>query len=261
MDHNQKPRRRHPIHRLLAFGFRLLYNELAWTYDFVAWFTSAGQWRSWQRAALPELLGTPVLEIAHGTGDMLLDLTALGRAPVGLDRSPAMGRLAARKLRRRAVSAPLVRADVRALPFPAGCFPCLLSTFPAEFIYDPVAVGEFYRVLQPGGRLVCAPNAVNTGRALHDRVSRLLYRLTGQSIPALLESWLALYRAAGFRVMVKIVALPRSRVDLILAEKPAREGASPLAEFTNGQPGHARLALRLEMRRHEHEREADALAD
>ncbi|MCZ7544410.1 MAG: hypothetical protein M5R40_13175 [Anaerolineae bacterium] len=36
---------------LVRFGFRLLYNELAFTYDLVSRVVSLGQWRAWQRAA------------------------------------------------------------------------------------------------------------------------------------------------------------------------------------------------------------------
>jgi hypothetical protein len=38
--------------RLVRFGFRLLYNEMAFTYDAVSAVVSLGEWRSWQRAAL-----------------------------------------------------------------------------------------------------------------------------------------------------------------------------------------------------------------
>jgi ubiquinone/menaquinone biosynthesis C-methylase UbiE len=46
------------------------------------------------------LRGRRVLEVAHGTGHLLLDLVGLGFEPVGLDLSLSMSRLAARKLRR-----------------------------------------------------------------------------------------------------------------------------------------------------------------
>ena len=89
--------------RLVRFGFRLLYNELAWTYDWVSWAVSLGRWRSWQRVALP-LLDAPrdgsVLELAHGTGNLLLDMLEAGLLPTGYDLSPNMGRNAQRKLRR-----------------------------------------------------------------------------------------------------------------------------------------------------------------
>ncbi|MGH2522444.1 MAG: class I SAM-dependent methyltransferase, partial [Anaerolineales bacterium] len=136
---------------LLRLFFRLLYYEMAWTYDWVSWFVSRGQWRGWQRTALPYLRGRRVLEVAHGTGNLLLDMVALGFEPVGFDLSPAMSRITQRKLRAHNLAGriPLGRGHVQALPFADGVFPSILSTFPTEFIVDPAAIAEFYRVLQP----------------------------------------------------------------------------------------------------------------
>ena len=206
---------------LLRLGFRLLYNELAWTYDWVARITSVGQWRSWQRAALPEIYGGRVLEVGHGTGDTLLDLLALGRAPVGLDLSPYMGRLAGRKLLRRGLRCPLVRGSVTALPFAPASYHTLLSAFPTEFIFDPQAAAEFYRVLQPGGRLVAVPFAEITGTSPGDRLGRWLFRVTHQAASGLQDEWLQPYQQAGFRASLKSVSLPRGVVYLIIADKPA----------------------------------------
>ena len=104
---------------LLRLFFRLLYNEFAFSYDLVSWLVSMGQWRSWQRTALPYLKGRRVLEIAHGPGNLLLDLTALGFEPIGLDLSVAMGSIAQRKLNSRGLVIPLLRARVQQLPFPS----------------------------------------------------------------------------------------------------------------------------------------------
>src|SRR5690606_30869240 len=41
--------------RLVRFGFHLLYNQFAWTYDAVAFLVSAGEWHAWQRAAISAL--------------------------------------------------------------------------------------------------------------------------------------------------------------------------------------------------------------
>jgi ubiquinone/menaquinone biosynthesis C-methylase UbiE len=207
------------LRRLLRFGFRLLYNEGAWTYDWVARFVSMGQWRSWQRAALIHLRGQRVLEIAHGTGNMLLDLCALGFRPIGLDMSRAMGRIATQKLRTRGLGVPLVRARVQSLPFAGGAFPCLLATFPTDFIIAPETIAEVKRVLRPGGVLVFVPVAEITGPAWRDRFAEWLFRITGQSAADWFAPLLTRYRAAGFTTRLERVTLPRSVVTLVVAER------------------------------------------
>lgn len=205
---------------LLRFFFRLLYNELAWTYDLVSWSVSIGQWRSWQRAALPYLRGHRILEIAHGTGNMLLDLTALGFEPVGLDLSPTMGRIARGKIRSKGLDLPLIQGRVQALPFESDSFPSILSTFPAEFIASPSALAEFHRVLQPGGVMVIVPAALITGAARLDRLADWLFRATGQA-----GDWHTqlndIYTAAGFATRAERIRLPRSVVVVVIAEKRA----------------------------------------
>jgi ubiquinone/menaquinone biosynthesis C-methylase UbiE len=212
------------MRRFLRFAFALLYNQLAFAYDLVSWLVSAGQWRAWQRTALPFLPGPPVLEIAHGTGNLLLDLAGLGLAPIGLDLSPAMSRLASRKLRRRlggpALPVPLVRASVAALPFAGQSLASLVSTFPTEFLVQPPVIAEFFRVLRPGGAFVCVPAAQVTGPALFDRWSAWLFRITGQSATGWFEPVVQRFNQAGFQARLQQVRLPRSRVMLIVAQKP-----------------------------------------
>src|SRR5258707_12123378 len=86
--------------RLVKFGFRLLYNEMAFTYDTVSWIVSLGEWRSWQRTSLRHLRANPdeiVLELAHGTANLQIDLHAAGIKPVALHFSPPMGAIELRK--------------------------------------------------------------------------------------------------------------------------------------------------------------------
>lgn len=60
------------------FVFQRLYHEFAWAYDGVSRLVSGGEWRSWQRAVLPYIQSSPVLEIGFGTGYLLLDLRTVG---------------------------------------------------------------------------------------------------------------------------------------------------------------------------------------
>jgi len=179
---------------------------------------SLGQWRSWQRASLARLRGPRVLEVAHGTGDLLLDLAEAGFQPVGLDLSPAMGWLARHKLRRHGRNVPLVRGRAQALPFASESFPCIVTTFPTEFILDPRSLEEFRRVLVPGGRLVVVGEGRLTGPGLAVRALEWLFRITGQRGPWPPDPG-ALFPEMGFDFTVEVDRLPCSEVALVVAEK------------------------------------------
>lgn len=220
--------------RLVRFGFRLLYNEMAWTYDPVSWVASLGEWRAWQRAALPFLVGERVLEIAHGPGHMLLALAREGREVVGLDLSPYMGRQAQRRLRRAGVGAALVRSRVQEMPFAEAVFDSVLSTFPTAFIAEPETMMAVQRVLRPGGRFVIVPEGHLTGEGLLARFITWLYVITGQREATFAVDeeaywpdetsplWQALRRqmeACGFRLQIERVQLARSAVTVVIAHK------------------------------------------
>ncbi len=162
--------------------FRLLYHEMAWTYDLVAWLVSFGKWKAWGRAAIPRLQGKHVLELAHGPGHMLVAMCRAGLLPVGLDLSPDMGRLARARLRRESCPVPLVRARAQALPFRSGAFDSLVSTFPTEFIADPATLREAARVMGQAGRVVIVPGVV-FAKSPPARALEWLYTVTGQRDP------------------------------------------------------------------------------
>jgi ubiquinone/menaquinone biosynthesis C-methylase UbiE len=207
---------------LIRFGFRLLYNELAWTYDLVSWGVSLGYWRTWQRTGLAYLDARPgdrILELAHGTGNFQCDLTTSGYCPVGLDISRAMGRIARRRLRRSGAPARLVRGDASRLPFASESFRAVISTFPTEFIARRDTLSEAYRVLAPGGRLVIVPIAVFTPSGAATRFLEWLYRATGQRGP-----WPKgvgeIMSEIGFKVSLHTENLDTSQAVIVVANKP-----------------------------------------
>lgn len=207
---------------LLARAYDLLYGRLAWTYDAVAWAVSLGQWRAWGAAALPYLTGPRVLELGHGPGHMLVALAEHGFAPVGLDLSPQMGRLAGR----RQPAARLVRGRAQAAPFAAARFDGALATFPTPYIVAPATAAAVFRLLRPGGRLVIVPEARLGSHGPLSTLIDWLYAATGQRRPesedaaARLSTWQATLAPAGFRVARHEVVVAESAVTVIVAERP-----------------------------------------
>lgn len=218
------------IRRLLHHFYR----EFAWTYDVVAWGVSAGLWRHWVLALLPEARGR-VLELGFGTGYLQ---AALSDRPgvVGLDASPQMARLAARRVRRQGRLPRLARGIAQALPFAAASFDTVLATFPAEYIFDPATHAEIRRVLAPGGRLVLLPLAQLDPR-LYTRLIDLAYRL------ALLASVRRDPRAAPPSVPLQVAGLcltqhwVRVGPSQVMVLVGVWEGAQPAHEVTCGPDG------------------------
>jgi len=209
--------------RLIAFGFRLLYNELAWLYDAVSWLVSRGLWRRWQRTALGYVPpGARVLEVGFGPGHLLVDLAQAGHRPVGLDVSRFMLRQALRRLRRARLDVSLCRGRAQHLPFTAGAFDAVVLTFPTPFIYDPLWLEDVRRVLRtpaeagPGGRLILVLQATFERDRPPARFMEWLYRITGQrGHPVDLRH---LLHDHGFRAWRESVPVDGTRVELILAE-------------------------------------------
>ncbi len=236
--------------RIVVLGFRLLYHELAWSYDLVSWLASRGLWRRWQRVALAYVpVGGRFLEVGFGPGHLLLDLVqgpvqgqpdpqaglgvqqpSVGRQVFGLDLSPSMLRLARRRLARHALPVPLVRGRAQALPFASGAFDAVIVTFPTPFVYEPAWIRDLVRVLhgggpggdalRAGGRLVVVERADFEGRRLLDRFLEWLYDATGQRGPA--PDLSSRLEEAGLVTWRETVPVDGTAVGLIVADRPAQ---------------------------------------
>lgn len=165
---------RHPLTPLIRRFYFHFYNRFAFTYDAVSAIVSRGEWRAWTRAAIPFVgAGSHVLEVAFGTGNLLIDLAGAGLAPIGVDYSPYMVEIARGKLRARSLPVRIIRAAVQHLPFPSSFFNHVVMTFPPGFFSDRQAMIEISRVLSEDGTLIW----VDAPRLYpHDLWSRLLNR-------------------------------------------------------------------------------------
>jgi SAM-dependent methyltransferase len=103
---------------------------------------------------LPWRAGWRVLDVACGAGRHLAALERAGAVPFGFDLSPALLRRA-----RAGTCRPLVRADMRALPFRAGRMDLTVNLFTSfgYFAGDEEhtdALGQMLATVRPGGWFV-----------------------------------------------------------------------------------------------------------
>lgn len=173
---------------LRRIAFEALYGPFAWAYDWVSRTFFMGQWRAWQRAAIPHLAGNRVLEVGMGTGDLQGDLIRAGFEVWGVDFSPQMLRRAARKARKHKLPLRAIRARAQALPFPDSSFDSVVSTFPSDYIGEVKTIQEVVRVLIPGGCLVVVPGGwlhpKGTRSRFYEGVARVVYGEKGGAPPA-----------------------------------------------------------------------------
>ena len=212
------------IGKLYVWATYRLYDELAWAYDPVSWLVSLGRWSRWRLLALDQVSGNRVLEMGFGTGELLLEMSGRGLDPVGLDVSPAMQRVTARKLARRGLEVPRLRGLTQAMPFPDECFDSVVSTFPAGYILDPRTLHEAVRILcrpdpstgKAGGRLVVVGLEVSIEVPAWRKVMRMLFGMQDRTV---LAQFTDLATAAGLHVHVLEQGSDRVRVPVVIAER------------------------------------------
>ncbi|MEA3336496.1 MAG: class I SAM-dependent methyltransferase [Chloroflexota bacterium] len=206
-----------PLGRLYLWATRRLYNEFAWAYDLAAWIVSLGRWGGWRRLALEYVETGPVLEVGFGTGELLMEMSRRNWPALGIDLSPAMHRISAHKMHCAGLWVPLVRGRTQRMPFDDESCGSIISTFPAEFIVDPVTQQEFARILRPGGRAIIIDSVVLNNSRVWNWSGRLLFG--GPSDP-LLDPGEKQTTATGLRASVVVRDDPPWQVPVILLEKP-----------------------------------------
>jgi demethylmenaquinone methyltransferase/2-methoxy-6-polyprenyl-1,4-benzoquinol methylase len=137
-----------------------MFDRIAARYDLLNRLLSGRRDVAWRRRlaeSVPRRPGLRVLDLATGTGDVLVAVCR--RRPnvehgVGLDAASGMLALARRKFLRAGLAdrLSLVRSDAAQLPFPAGCFDVVTVAFGIRNVkVVPRALRELRRVLRAGG--------------------------------------------------------------------------------------------------------------
>ena len=144
-----------------AARIRDMFATIVPRYDLVNTLMTLGLDRRWRRVtvAMAEPGGAVALDIATGTGELAFELERAGaRTIVGVDFCYEMVAAA----RKKCTAADLANrvgfatGDAMALPFPDATFDCIVNGFMLRNVADLDATfSELYRVLKPGGRLVC----------------------------------------------------------------------------------------------------------
>ena len=210
------------INKLLKIFYNLLYHRFAWTYDFVAASVSIGMWDEWVYSVLPDLNGPRVLELGFGPGHLQLALRQRSIQSFGIDQSKEMAAIANQRLRDGGSTSHLVNGIAQDLPFEKRTFHQVVTTFPTEFIIDPLTLKETWRVLKPGGSLLVLPVAWITGKSVLKRTAAWVFRVTGQS-PEWDDQFHEPFNEAGFVTQVKKMKLKSSCLVIIIAEKRKSE--------------------------------------
>ncbi|MFL7892735.1 MAG: class I SAM-dependent methyltransferase [Anaerolineales bacterium] len=214
------------INRILIIFFQLLYNQFAWTYDWVADMVSIGRWKSWVLTVEPLIRETKTLEIGCGPGHLQLDASMNNSEIFGLDTSRKMLQQARRRLMRNNCEGNLVLGKAQKLPYRAGSFKKIVMTFPSEFVYDPQTAEQIWRVLGEDGELILLPAAWITGVNKLDRLAAWLFRITNQAPnldhnsieEKLIRSFQGL-EEVGFNLQSSLIELQGSEILLIHGTK------------------------------------------
>ena len=143
-----------------------MFDTIAPRYDLVNRIMTFGMDRGWRRATVGSLSlvpGSPVVDLACGTGDLCRDLVAAGYRAIGIDLSLGM-------LLHARTPSPLVQGDALNLPLPDASIAGVVSGFALRnFVELPPVFAELARAIRPGGRIALLDVARPEGRLIARR--------------------------------------------------------------------------------------------
>ena len=163
-----------------------MYDGLAWIYDVWAGLTeSRARSRALELADIRD--GMDVLEVAVGTGPAFAEIVRRnpGGRNVGIDLSPGMLKKAEGRLAREVLTNfQLSVGSALHIQEPDAAFDVLMNNYMFDLLARdnwPRVLGEFHRVLKPGGRLVMSGMTPGEGfgSGIYDRLYNLSPKLIG----------------------------------------------------------------------------------
>jgi demethylmenaquinone methyltransferase / 2-methoxy-6-polyprenyl-1,4-benzoquinol methylase len=138
-----------------------MFNRIAFTYDFLNHFLSAGIDKLWRKRAVKILAETKpkkILDVASGTADFALETVNLNPDKIiGIDLSEKMLAIGRKKIEKKNLGhiIQLQEGDCEALPFADNIFDAVTVGFGVRNFMNPLkGLKEMNRVLKPGGMLV-----------------------------------------------------------------------------------------------------------
>ncbi|MEP6675514.1 MAG: bifunctional demethylmenaquinone methyltransferase/2-methoxy-6-polyprenyl-1,4-benzoquinol methylase UbiE [Ferruginibacter sp.] len=139
-----------------------MFNDIAFRYDFLNRFLSAGidiRWRKKMLKQLQLLQPKTILDVATGTADVAIMAAALLKPEkiTGIDISDGMLKIGREKVAKAGLqnAIELLNGDSETISFPNNSFEAVTVAFGVRnFENLEKGLSEIYRVLKPGGKLV-----------------------------------------------------------------------------------------------------------
>ncbi len=205
-----------------------MFNKIAFRYDFLNRFLSAGTDTRWRKKAINELRGIDpkrVLDVATGTADMAILMSRLlPKAHItGVDISTGMLEIGKQKIARLKCKdrVELQTGDSETLNFPDSHFDAITVAYGVRnFENLEKGLMEMHRVLKPGGRLIILefshpPNPV------FKRICNLYMRLVTPRI----GKWVSRNSEAYAYLNESVIAFPEGQAMLDIISRTGYKGA------------------------------------
>jgi demethylmenaquinone methyltransferase/2-methoxy-6-polyprenyl-1,4-benzoquinol methylase len=199
-----------------------MFTAIAHRYDLNNSLLSLGLHHSWKRIAARIAMegipsGAAVADVCAGTGDLAVRLTQNGAGLVlALDLNLRMLTLGRQKRSAHSDNVQWVQANAEQLPLPDQSVSAVTVGFGIRNVADRLrAFHEMYRILKPGGRLICLEFSTPPSRWL-----RRLYDLYSFTLLPIVGAWISGDTTGTYRYLpASIRAFPDQETlkDLLLS--------------------------------------------